>query len=204
MSAWFYQLGALIYSHEFLKLLFLFLIAFFSANWIYSLKNTKKNKIIFCIIKILIIFPEYMINVIHDILKKRWSFPELFLFILVYNSFSVFTGFISGFVPYFPYILIFITGLNIGLLSVISAPKSNTAILLVNPVAILEIVAICIAFSLGLQLEVKPLQLIIFREKLVLYNELLRLVYKFSFLLLLIAAIIESTLIVLFSKFENQ
>jgi len=201
MKQWFWQLLSLLGTTGFLTMVVFFLAGVYMSKGVFYLTGKKPFA---RIAGLLLIFPRYMVLVVKKILVKRWSFPELLLFIFIYNSVSVYTGFISGFIPGLPYFLIFFTGLNIGLVSLLTDPRAGTFLLLLNPVAILEILAVGIAYSNGLMLSVFPFTVTVFQEKLILYTELFPVIYRYSLPLLLMAACLESGMIILMKKLENR
>jgi hypothetical protein len=74
-------------------------------------------------IKILLWFPKKFMKLMAKFINPKASFARIFLIIFLFNSISIFLYMLSGLFVILPFIITFLTGMNIGL-TVFIPPKS--------------------------------------------------------------------------------
>ena len=120
-----------------------FFLGYLIAPWIY------RNNI-----KVLISYPLWFTNKLSKFLTKKIRSYFIFPLILIFNSTSLFIILISCFIPFLPIIFVIWLGLNLGV-SIFHISKGKHYFhLLINPVAILEILAAIITGSLSIQCSI--------------------------------------------------
>ena len=124
----------------FLFSMVLFFVGYTIAPWVYY-----KN------IKILLAYPKWLGKKLDKLTTKRWHFLTLFLFIVLINSFSLFVDLVSGVVPGLPVLFAIWTGFNVGVITYHTLVGKFYFSSLLNPVALFELPAAFIAFSLALE-----------------------------------------------------
>lgn len=97
-------------------------------------------------------YPTWMSKKLEGLLDRFNGMVFLFSFIFIFNSFNMFIGFTSGFLIVLPFILALWTGLNIGIILRNSIQEGNILLLMLNPVALIELPAGWISFSLGIEM----------------------------------------------------
>lgn len=130
----------LISTRLFLISMVLFFIGYTVAPWVYY-----KN------IKILLAYPKWLGKKLDKLASKRWHFLSLLIFLVSINSLSLFIDLISGFVPGLPVLFAIWTGFNIGVITYHTLVGKFYFSSLLNPVALFELPAAFITFSLALQ-----------------------------------------------------
>lgn len=194
MSEWILNLFQIVNGKQFSLLLLLNLFGFFLSSSIFSL-NKKKNWFNW-----LLAYPRYLVDFLQALEKKRFSFTSLFLIIFLTNTGTMCMGFLFGFIPGLTYIFLFYLGLNLGLVQLLLLPNKPLWITLFNPIAIMEILSVTIAATLGLQLTLHSLGFLEWRLKLVYFHYLLRYIAYYPILILFIAGTLETWIILLSRK----
>ena len=146
-------------------------------------------------IRWLIAYPLWMYSRLESLLSRFSSWWLLFLFILTFNAVNLFLGFVSGFLVFLPILLAVWTGLNVGIVTRKSAPTGGFWLLFLNPVAVFELPASWISFSLGIELGMTFLQKRDFSVLGPLFHDRLTVFFWLVIPLLVIAALIESALL---------
>lgn len=198
MQTWFSELITILSEKSF----FLALIIFFGGYLSSLLINHYHER--FTILSVFLILPNFISRQIKKLLEIQWSFAGLFLFIFSFNLLSVYSGFLSGFIIGLPYFLLFLTGINIGIIALMEGDNKALLIQILNPVAILEILALCIAYSRGFFLKPDNYTVFVWKEKIMLHFDLLPVLIRYSFLFLFIAALMEVPIIFLLKKFKIE
>ncbi len=132
--------------------IFLFSMVFFFAGYTIAPWAYFKN------IKILLAYPKWLSKKLDKLASKRWPFLILFLFILSVNTFSLFVDLISSFVPGLPLVFAIWTGFNIGVITYHTLVGKFYFTSLLNPVALFELPAAFITFTLALEYNCVLLQ----------------------------------------------
>jgi len=173
--------------------LLLFLIGYTVAPYVYHRQ-----------IGILLAWPLWVVKKLEQWQERKNNSLSTFIFILSFNSLSLFITLISGLLPVLPVAVIILTGLNIGVITFRSLNGNYYFVSLLNPVALLEIPVALIVFTLALQLNLQmtvqtwiPLRPGNFGQYSLVFLEILIPV-------LILAALIESFLIRMARKMDEQ
>lgn len=98
-------------------------------------------------------YPLWVWRQVREALGPEDSWLKLFVFLFGFNSVSLFVNFVSGWGVVLPYFLVYLLGLNLGVVGLEEAGGFGAVGLLVlNPVAWLELPAAFLASALGMQL----------------------------------------------------
>jgi hypothetical protein len=152
----------------------------------------------------LLIYPRWVAKVIEKYFSIRWGFIPLFIIILVLNNLSLFSGFISGFTIIFPFIMVFLTGLHVAIVGYDIMGWQGIWQLLVNPVAWLEFPAAWLSFGMGIRISTALINTKSLPASFHLFKNLLPLYFKYVFLLLTLAALLETGLIIWAEKHKDD
>ena len=155
-------------------------------------------------IRWLLVYPRWIARLMEKYFSTRWGFLPTFLIILILNNISLFTGFASGFLLIFPFIIAFLTGFHVAVVGYDLMGWKGIWHILVNPIAWLEFPAAWISFSLGIRLAYVLYSFRNFDTAYEYFQLLLPLYFKYVFTLLFIAALLESILIALADKHKNR
>ncbi|NOX37114.1 MAG: stage II sporulation protein M [Calditrichaeota bacterium] len=178
---------------------YFFLSAVLFLGGIYVAPNVVEKNIGF-----LLKYPRWMRRVMERYFTRKYPFLVLFTIIFLLNNLSLFTSFLSGFILIGPPIAAFLTGLNVAIVSYDMMGWRGIWQILVNPVAWLEFPAAWISFAMGFRLA----------EAFWLHHSwatvqeqfwiLLPVYGKYVMVLLFIAALLESGLIVLAERMNDE
>jgi hypothetical protein len=152
----------------------------------------------------LLIYPRWVTKIIEKYFSPRWGLIPLFGIILLLNNLSLFSGFISGFSIILPFLFAFLTGLNVAIVGYDILGWQGIWHLLVNPVAWLEFPAAWISFGMGVKISAEIVNTKSLLRAYQLFEELVPLYFKYVFVLLVIAAILESGLIIWAEKHKDD
>jgi len=152
----------------------------------------------------LLVYPRWVTKIIEKYFSPRWGFILLFIIILLLNNLSLFSGFISGFVIILPFLFAFLTGLNVAIVGYDLLGWQGIWHLLVNPVAWLEFPAAWISFGMGIKISVKIIYTHRFLEAYQLLKQLFPIYLKYVLVLLVLAALLESGLIIWAEKHKDD
>ena len=152
----------------------------------------------------LLIYPRWVARLIEKYFSARWGFLQLFFIILFLNNFSLFMGYLSGFTIILPYIIAFLTGFHVAVVGYDLMEWQGIWHLLVNPVAWLEFPASWISFAMGIQISTVIVRTGSYGSSMQVFNQLLPLYLKYVFILLTVAALLESVLIKWAEKFKDN
>ena len=154
-------------------------------------------------VKWLTAYPFFMIDLMDKYFKKEWSGYVIFIVILGLNSFSLFINLLSGWLYIVPYLLIIYTGLNIGVIMYHTLEGRFYYASLFNPVALLELPAAWISITMAIQFSLnrvvaEPIFADVSFGQYVLF-------FMYTIIpILMIAAIIETVLILFARKHEKE
>ena len=120
-------------------------------------------------LKFLTWFPHWFIKFMSKHVNPKASFAKIFTIIFLFNSISIAIYMISGLFVVFPFIITFLTGMNLGLTVFIppkmtiegyemghahGAKKIFKMMLFSTFVIVLEIISFCLALGMGMSLSV--------------------------------------------------
>ncbi|RZN61131.1 stage II sporulation protein M [Methanonatronarchaeum sp. AMET6-2] len=143
-------------------------------------------------IKLLIKYPVWVWGWVKRKIGPDDHWMKMFLFIFLFNSFSLLVNFVSGFLVVLPFILAFFLGLHLGVISMKEFGKISFAMMFLNPVAWLELPASWVSLAIGIDLGLKTLEHGLVLEP---FFELLPVYALIVIPLLLIAGSLETALI---------
>ena len=154
-------------------------------------------------IKLLTAYPLFIINLIDKHFNNDWHPLKIFVVIVLLNSISLFLNLLSAYGIILPVIFSIYLGINLGVVMYHSLHGKHYYLSLLNPVALIELPAAWLSFSMALQFSatnyfnISGLLQVTFSQ------------YTFYFIItvlpiLIIAAIIETALIVFAKKFEGK
>ncbi|MBN2365447.1 MAG: hypothetical protein JXL67_04740 [Calditrichaeota bacterium] len=149
-------------------------------------------------------YPRWVASLMERYFSVRWGFFFLFLIIFILNNMSLFLGFLSGFLIVLPLFFAFFTGFNVAVISYDLMGWKGIWHMLMNPIAWLEFPAAWLSFGMGMKIGVTILTSGNFTQAVSLFNTLLPIYGKYVLVLLLIAALLESGLIVLAEKHKDD
>lgn len=155
-------------------------------------------------IKLLLAYPKWLGKKLDKLAAKRWHFITLFVFILIINSFSLFIDLISGFVPGLPVLFAIWTGFNVGVITYHTLVGKFYFSSLLNPVALFELPAAFIAFSLALEFNCVLLECSLFPNLPQHFTSYLNAFVWVVIPLLIVAGIIETAAIKIAQRIEEE
>ncbi len=148
-------------------------------------------------------YPFFIIHLIEQYFNKEWHPLKIFLVIFIINSFSLFINLVSAFGIILPLLFSIYLGINLGVVMYHTLEGKFYYISLLNPVAIIELPAVWISYTMAIQYSAAKFFNIpgIDSVPFILY-----LTYFLNTILplLLIAGIIETVLIIISRKFEGK
>jgi len=154
-------------------------------------------------IKWLTTYPLWVADKLEAWADKKINPYLLFLFILSVNSISLSLDFFSGWVPGLPILFAVWTGLNVGVITFKTLKGEFYYAALINPVALLELPAVFIAFGLAFGVNAKILSVNISVAQFG-FQQFIQSYLGLVLPLLLIAAIVETALITFAQKMEKN
>lgn len=154
-------------------------------------------------IKWLLAYPFFIINLIEKHFNQNWHPVKIFIVLLILNCVSLFLNLISAYGFFLPLIFSIYLGLNLGIVMYHTLEGNHYYISLLNPVAIIELPAAWLSFTMAIQFSatyyfgIGGIAVISFDQ------------YLYFFLIsvvpmLIIAGIIETGLIVVAKKLEKN
>jgi len=156
-------------------------------------------------LRLFLAYPLWIHRLLEKVLQKRWPGWLLFGFIFSWNVTALFLGFAAGFGIVLPPIFALFTGLNVGVVMMQSTGEPRFWGLFLNPVALFELPATWISFSLGMKMGIYYLLGNPYARVLTAFHEQLPLFIWIVIPLLFIAAALEASLVVLVqSHLQNQ
>jgi len=182
-----------------LDLSYFFLSALLFMIGIYAGPHAAEKEITF-----LLKYPRWMLRLMQRYFKPDYPFPVIFLLIFLLNNLSLFGSFVSGFLVIVPPLAAFLTGFNVAVIMFEMMGWRGIWQILVNPVAWLEFPASWISFSLGFRLAEAQLARFQLQETLAFFRELWPVYFKYVGGMLLLAAALETLLIIIARRFPED
>ena len=147
----------------------------------------------------LISYPVWVYKNIEKLMEHLSSVLLTFLFIFFFNAVNLFLGLVSGFLVILPILLAVWTGLNVGIVARKMMIEQNQAgslwPIFLNPVAVFELPASWISFSIGLEMGIKYLSVSKYAVVGSLFLERLSLFFYLVIPMLIVAALLEAAII---------
>ncbi len=186
MLHWLSQLWDMIYSLSFAEAITTFLFGYLFSQVIY--RNRHRIKLF----DLFLVYPRFIQKQTSYILSLGWKFSTMFLFILAINSLTAYLIFISGFLAPIPFIIIFFTGLHVGLVILLNNADLNHWLIVLNPVSLLETTALGLAYTLAKPLAMNEFSFSAFRQTLLIFQSIYHDFFTYPFTLLALAALLEA------------
>jgi len=159
-------------------------------------------------IKFLQAYPIWLTTKLKRLLNTKLKFHKLFAMIFSFNSLSLFLILISELIPFLPTILILWLGINLGISILHISGKKSYFLVLINPVALLEILATFITGYISIKFSILN-----FLRKLsksndnlfslisnLTFRSTLKIFLHYTIPILFTAAVVETTVIILTVK----
>ncbi len=153
---------------------------------------------------LLLKYPRWLFRLMQRYLDVRFRFVYLFLIIVLLNNISLFGSFAAGFLIIVPPAAAFFTGFNVAVITYDIAGWKGIWHMLFNPVAWLEFPAAWLSFSLGFQLAEIQLRHWHWSDTYRRFVSLVPIYLKYVFTLLILAALLESAMIVIARKYDDE
>lgn len=153
-------------------------------------------------IKWLIAYPLWLSNKLERLAKVEWNPVYLFLFLLAVNSISLLIALLTGLAPIIPVIYAMGMGFNIGIITYHTLKGKLYYAALLNPVALFELPAAFIVFTMAFQYNIKLVIPNLLNLKSVSFSVYLNMFISLVIPLLTLASILETALIVLSRKLK--
>jgi len=154
-------------------------------------------------IKWLTVYPFFIINLIDKHFNKDWHPIKIFIVIVLLNSLSLFFNLISAYGIILPVIFSIYLGINLGIVMYHSLNGKHYYLSLLNPVALIELPAAWLSFSMAIQFSATNYFNITGITQ-VTFNQYINYFLITVLPLLIIAGIIETALIVVAKKMEEK
>ncbi len=153
-------------------------------------------------IKWLTAYPLWISKKLERLAKVNWSPVYLFFFLLIMNSISLFLALLTGLAPVLPVLYAMSVGFNIGVITYHNLKGKLYYAALLNPVALFELPAAFMVFTMAFQYNLQILNLKVLDIKIIPFDEYLNIFLFFIIPLLTLASIIETTLIIISRKIK--
>lgn len=154
-------------------------------------------------IKWLTSYPFFLIRLIEQHFNKEWHPLKIFLVIFVLNSISLLINLVSAFGIILPVLFSIYLGINLGIVMYHTLDGKFYYLSLLNPVAIIELPAVWISYTMAIQYSAVKYFNISWIEPVPFAQYFTYFIFT-VIPLLLIAAIIETVLIIISRKFERN
>ncbi|MGD9488254.1 MAG: stage II sporulation protein M [Calditrichaceae bacterium] len=152
----------------------------------------------------ILVYPRWLVSKLDHLVKKKWNLMILFLVIFLVNGASLFINLLSGFIPGLPFLFALWMGVNIGVVSYDTLEGNYYYAALLNPVALFELPAAFISFTMAFQYNLINLNIPMKGIAAIPFSEYIHLFIEIVLPLLLIAGILETALINFSQKLENN
>ncbi len=148
-------------------------------------------------------YPFFIIHLMDKYFKREWPPVLIFIVILVLNTISLFINLLSGWGILLPVLFCLYTGINIGVVMYHTLEGQFYYTSLINPVALIELPASWISIALAIQFSLDHYFNADF-VKHVSFGEYVRIFVVLIIPMLVIADLIETSLIVISRKQEDK
>ncbi|HGY54683.1 MAG TPA: hypothetical protein ENK44_03185 [Caldithrix abyssi] len=155
-------------------------------------------------IRFLMIYPLWIESKLEKWSPEQWNSLMLFLFLFCLNLFSLFIDLLSGLVPFLPLVFAVWSGINIGLITYRKLDGQFYYLSLINPVSVFELPAVFITFTAAIQYNLRTLGIHLTDLPQADARAYLELFLIIVLPLTLIAGVVETGLIKLIKRMENE
>ncbi len=170
----------------------IFLAGIVTAPWVIKLN-----------VKFLIKYPTWVYQTLLKYIQYERGAFALFILIFSLNTLSLFLDLVVGWGIFLPFVFAYLTGLNIAIISYNLGGSTGILAIFFNPVALIELPAAWLALSAGMKLGISIINNGSLAPASVFFKQGIDLFVFFVIPLLLIAAILESTLISFAREFHE-
>jgi uncharacterized membrane protein SpoIIM required for sporulation len=192
-AAIYFRIWKLIDWNLFIYSALIFLTGIISAPWVIKFK-----------LNFLIKYPTWVYQILLKYIKYENGFLALFVLIFSLNTISLFLDLVVGWGIFLPFLFAYLTGLNIAIISYNLGGSTGILALFFNPVALIELPAAWLALSAGMKLGISIIQNGSYIQAGTCFRQGIDLFVFFVIPLLVIAAILESTLISFVREFHKE
>lgn len=175
---------------------------FFVSILIFFIGYTFAPTAYFKNIKWLIAYPLWISKKLERLAELNWNPIILFFFLLILNSISLFVALLTGLAPVLPVFYAISVGFNIGVITYHNLKGKLYYAALLNPVAMFELPAAFIVFTMAFQYNLQIINPKILNIQSVTFNEYLDVFLYVVIPLLTIASIVETILIIISKKIK--
>lgn len=175
---------------------------FFASILVFFIGYTFAPTAYFKNINWLTVYPLWISKKLERLAKVNWNPIFLFFFLLIINTLSLFTALLTGLAPILPVFYAMGVGFNIGVITYHNLKGKLYYTALLNPVALFELPAAFIAFTMSFQYNFQILNIKIPSIKVASFNEYLNVFLFVVVPLLTLASIVETTLIIISRKIK--
>ena len=177
---------------------------FFVSILVFFIGYTVAPTAYFKQIKWLIAYPLWISKKLERLAKVNWNPIYLFLFLLVINSVSLFSALLSGLAPLLPVLYTISVGFNIGVITYHHLKGKLYYAALINPVALFELPAAFIVFTMAFQYNLKLLNLNLLNINPIPFRDYLDIFLFLVIPLLAFASVLETILIMISKKIKTD
>ena len=151
-------------------------------------------------IKWLTAYPLWVSKKLERLTKINWNPIVLFFFLLIINSISLFAALLCGLAPILPVLYTLSVGFNIGVITYHNLKGKLYYAALLNPVALFELPAAFVVFTMAFQYNLQMFNLNILNIHPAAFKDYINVFFYLVIPLLTIASIVETTLIIISKK----
>ena len=151
-------------------------------------------------IKWLTAYPLWVSKKLERLTKINWNPIVLFFFLLIINSISLFAALLCGLAPILPVLYTLSVGFNIGVITYHNLKGKLYYAALLNPVALFELPAAFVVFTMAFQYNLQMVNLNILNIHPAAFKDYINVFFYLVIPLLTIASIVETTLIIISKK----
>jgi uncharacterized membrane protein SpoIIM required for sporulation len=145
-------------------------------------------------------YPLWLSDKLERLSKVKWNPLVLFFLLIVINSISLFVALLTGLIPILPILYALSMGFNIGVITYHTLKGRLYYAALINPVALFELPAAFISFTMAFQYNMKLMNLHILNIEYVSFKGYMNIFLLLVIPLLAFASIIETVLIMISRK----
>lgn len=175
---------------------------FFTSILVFFIGYTFAPTAYFKQIKWLIAYPLWISKKLERLAKVRWNPVYLFFFLLIVNGVSLFVALLTGLAPVLPVLYAMSMGFNIGIITYHNLKGRLYYAALINPVALFELPAAFIVFTMAFQYNLQILNLKMPDLSAASFKAYISIFLYLVIPLLAMASIIETTLIIISRKIK--
>jgi len=147
-------------------------------------------------------YPLWLADKLERLARINWNPVILFISLLFINSISLFIALLTGLLPFVPVLYALSMGFNIGVITYHTLKGKLYYTALLNPVALFELPAAFISFTMAFQYNIKLMNMDLINIDYVPFNGYVNIFFLLVVPLLSFASVVETVLIVISRKFK--